>query len=176
MTALTRAPQNTNLLQATKFLMTFSRIPTTTYFCQTVNLPGISVGQAQISFPSITAYSPGNQISYNNFNISFTIDEELLSWREIHKWMLSFASPKGTEERNRLTAQQNQNTLNSTNLKQYSDGTLTILNALNNPVSKIQFYNMFPSSLSDLNFDTKLSADDIITGDATFYFESYDFI
>jgi hypothetical protein len=35
---------------------------------------------------------------------------------------------------------------------------------------------MFPSSLSDLNFDTKLSADDIITGDATFYFESYDFI
>jgi hypothetical protein len=90
--------------------------------------------------------------------------------------MLSFASPKGTDERNRLTAQQNQNTLNSTNLKQYSDGTLTILNALNNPVSRIQFYNMFPSSLSDLNFDTKLSADDIITGDATFYFESYDFI
>jgi hypothetical protein len=176
MTALTRTPENTNLLQATKFLLTFDRIPNTTYFCQSANLPGVSVGQAQLTFPSLTAFAPGNQISYNNFNIVFTIDEALNSWKDLHNWFLSFASPNGTEERNRLTNQQNQYKTNSNAFKQYSDGILTILNALNNPVARIHFHNMFPVSLSDIQFDTKLSADDIITGDATFVFESFEFI
>jgi hypothetical protein len=176
MTALNRAPQNQNLLQATKFIMTFNRMPTISYFCQSVSLPGISVGQAQIPYPSITVFSPGNQISFNNFNVVFTIDEEMKSWKEIYNWILSFASPKGTDERNKLTTQQNQYNMGGDANKQYSDGTLTVLNALNNPVARIQFYNMFPVSLSDIQFDTKLSADDIVTGDATFVFERYEFI
>jgi hypothetical protein len=177
MSAFNRTPQNTNLLQATKFLMTFDRMPSTSYFCQSVTLPGISVGQAPIAMPGIVAFAPGNQIAYNNFNIVFTIDEAMASWREIHKWFLSFASPNGTDERNKLTTQQNQYKMTgSKSFEQYSDGTLTVLNALNNPVVRVQFYNMFPVSLSDINFDTKQSADDIITGDATFVFQSYEFI
>jgi hypothetical protein len=178
MTAINRAPTNNNLLQATKFLVSFNRMPTTTFFCQSVNLPGVSVGQAPLPFPGIQAYAPGNQLSYNNFNMVFTLDEEMKSWKEIYSWFLSFASPKGSEERNRQTSQQNQYSLAkaSSAMKAYSDGTLTVLNALNNPVQRIQFINMFPVSLSDIEFDTKSSADDIVTGDATFVFERFEFI
>lgn len=173
MTALTRTPPNTNLLQPTKYLLTFDRIPNVTYFCQAVNIPGVSVGQAPINFPSVAVYTPGNQIAYNNFNITFTVDELLLTWQEMYNWFRSFASPDGTEERNRLTAVQN--AYKTQPKPWYSDATLTILNNLNNPTARVQFTNMFPVSLSDLNFDTKLSADDIITSDVNFVYEQFTF-
>ena len=173
MTVLTRTPVNTNYLQPTKFLLVFDRIPNVQYFCQAVNIPGVSVGQAPINFPSVDVYSPGNKIAYNNFNITFTVDEALQTWQEMYNWFRSFASPDGTDERNRLTAIQN--SYKSQGLKQMSDATLTILNNLNNPIIRVQFTNMFPVSLSDLQFDTKMSADDIITADVNFVYEQFTF-
>ena len=173
MTVLNRTPQNTNYLQPTKYLLTFDRIPNTTYFCQAVNLPGVSVGQAVVNFPSVAVYAPGNQIAYNNFNITFTVDEEVQTWQEMYNWFRSFASPDGTDERSRLTAVQN--AYKDMPKPWYSDATLTILNNLNNPTVRVRFTNMFPVSLSDLQFDTKMSADDIITADVNFVYEQFTF-
>jgi hypothetical protein len=47
---------------------------------------------------------------------------------------------------------------------------------LNNPVIRVQFTNVFPVSLSDINFDTRMSADDIITADATFVYDTFKFV
>jgi hypothetical protein len=174
MTALNRTPLNTNYAQPTKYLLTFSRIPTVQYFCQAVNIPGVSVGQAPIAFPSVTVYSPGNQLAYNNLAIDFNIDENMVAYQEIYNWFLSFASPDGTDERNLQTTLQNQ--YSNPQKPWYSDATLTLLNALNNPVIRVQFTNVFPVSLSDIQFDTKQSADDIITADATFVYQEYKFL
>jgi hypothetical protein len=174
MTVLTRTPQNTNLLQPTKFLLTFSRLPNVQYFCQSVNLPGVSVGQSILNFPSVDVYTPGNKITYNNLNVSFTVDEELKTWKEMYNWFRSFASPDGTEERNRLSALQNQGKISQK--PWYSDATLTILSSLNNPILRVEFVNIFPVSLSDLQFDTKMSADDIITADAMFVYDQLKFV
>jgi hypothetical protein len=149
-------------------------MPTVQYFCQAVNIPGVSVGQAPITFPSVTVYAPGNQLAYNNLAIDFNIDENMAAYQEIYNWFLSFASPDGTDERNLQTALQNQ--YSNPQKPWYSDAVLTILNALNNPVVRVQFTNVFPVSLSDIQFDTKLSADDIITADATFVYQEYKFL
>ena len=176
MSVLSRTPENTNYLQPTKFLMSFNRIPNATWFCQSVNIPGVSVGQAPINFPSVTVYSPGNQITYNNFNMTFLVNEDVQSWIDLHDWFRSFASPDGTNERNLKSALQNQYNNMSSEKQQYSDATLTILNNLNNPIVRVEFTNMFPVSLSDIIFDTKQSADDIITADATFVYDQFKFI
>jgi hypothetical protein len=60
--------------------------------------------------------------------------------------------------------------------QQYSDATLTVLSALNNPILRVEFTNMFPVSLSDIYFDTKQSADDVISADATFVFDQFKFL
>ena len=176
MSVLSRTPENTNYLQPTKFLMSFNRIPNATWFCQSVNIPGVSVGQAPINFPSVMVYSPGNQITYNNFNMTFLVNEDVQSWIDLHDWFRSFASPDGTDERNLKTALQNQYNNMSSKKQQYSDATLTILSAMNNPILRVEFTNMFPVSLSDIIFDTKQSADDIITADATFVYDQFKFI
>jgi len=176
MSVLSRTPENSNYLQPTKFLMTFNRIPNATWFCQSVNIPGVSVGQAPINFPSLMVYSPGNQILYNNFTMTFLVNEDVQSWIDLHDWFRSFASPDGTDERNLKTALQNQYNNMSSDKQQYSDATLTILSALNNPIVRVEFTNMFPVSLSDIIFDTKQSADDMITADATFVYDQFKFI
>jgi len=165
MTVLNRNPQNTNLLQPTKFLLTFGRIPDTQYFCQEVNLPGVTLGEVNRATPFLDMFSPGTKLIYDPLEITFTVDEELLSWKNLYDWFISIADPDGFEKRTYVRELQR--------TEHFSDATLTILSALNNPVLRIQFSNVFPLTLNDINFDSKLSADTIITTKATFRYQSY---
>ena len=168
MTVLNRAPQNTNPLQASKFILTFSRIKTTQYFCQEVNLPSVTLGEVIRATPFLDMYSPGTKLSYDPLEISFMVDENMESWKNIYDWFLSMADPEGFEKRNYVRELQR--------TEHFSDATLTVLRALNNPILRIEFSNVFPLTLSDINFDTKSSADDIITCKATFRYQSYKYL
>ena len=168
MSAITRSPENTNLLQPTKFLLTFERIRTTQYFCQSVNLPGVSLGEVNRATPFLDMYSPGTKLSYSPLDVEFLVDEELQSWKNIYDWFLSIADPDGFEKRDGSKELQT--------LKHFSDATLTILSGLNNPVLRIHYTNLFPVSINDIVFDTTRSADNIITARATFRYQSYKYL
>lgn len=163
MTAINRNPHNTNILQPTKFLLTFDRIGSIQYFCQSANLPGISLGEVTRNTPFLDIYSVGNKLSFNAFNVTFIVDENLITFSNLLSWLNLIASPQGTNR-------------NSNTVSNYSDGSLTLLTNLNNSNLRIQFYNMFPTSLSDIDFDTKSSADDIITATASFRYDYYDIL
>jgi len=171
MTALNRTPSNTNFLQPSKFILAFNRLPTVQYFCQEANLPGVSVGGSEFNTPFADVPIAGNKISYGDFNVSFLVDEEIQSWSELYKWMLAIAAPTNLQDRARYNQEQNQNTIKAS---YYSDSTLTIMSALNNPLVRINFHRMYPVSLSDIRFDTQQSADTIITATATFRYEYFD--
>jgi hypothetical protein len=174
MTAINRTPQNTNLLQPTKFILTFDRLPTVQFFCQAANIPGVNLGQAPLNTPMLDVYAPGNKMIYNPFNINFLVNEDMSNWQEIHAWFCSIASPESFTERKRLSDKQNINKTGT--LSNYSDATLTVMSALNNPILRVQFINCFPITLSDVVFDSKQSADDIITADAVFVFDYFNFL
>lgn len=168
MTAINRSPENTNLLQPTKFLLTFNRIRDTQYFCQSVNLPGVSLGEVSRATPFLDMYSPGTKLTYSPLDVEFLVDEELQSWKNIYDWFLTMADPDGFEKRDGSKELQ-------TN-KHFSDATLTILSGLNNPILRIQYTNVFPLSISDIQFNTTQSADNIITARATFRYQSYNYL
>jgi hypothetical protein len=168
MTALTRSPENTNLLQPTKYILTFDRIRTTQYFCQSVNLPGISLGEVNRATPFLDMYSPGTKLSYDPLNVEFLLDEKLQGWKNLYDWFLTMADPDGFEKRDGSRELQTQ--------KHFSDATLTILSGLNNPLIRIQYRNLFPLSISDIKFDSTMSADTILTATATFRYQSYTYL
>jgi hypothetical protein len=80
-------------------------------------------------------------------------------------WFYSIADPSGFEKRDHERELQ-------TN-KHLSDATLTILTNLNNPGKRIKFANMFPTDISDLQFDVQASADTIITATVGFRYDYY---
>ena len=168
MTALNRNPQNTNLLQPTKFLLSFDRISTVQYFCQTVNIPSITLGEVPRATPFLDLYSPGTKLTYDPLDIEFIIDEDLETWKNLYHWFISIADPDGFEKRDGTKERQR--------FKHLSDATLTVLSALNNPILRIQFRNCFPLTMGQIDFDTKLNADSIVTVRATFRYESYNYL
>ena len=168
MTALNRSPENTNFLQPTKYLLTFDRIRTTQYFCQTVNLPGVSLGEVNRATPFLDMYSPGTKLTYEPLQIEFILDEKLQGWKNLYDWFLTMADPDGFEKRDGSKELQ-------TN-KHLSDATLSILSGLNNPLIRIQYTNLFPLSISDIRFDSTQSADTIMTATATFRYQSYKYL
>jgi hypothetical protein len=174
MTAISRTPDNTNLLQPTKFLLTFDRIPGVVYFCQEANIPGLSLTPINVPSPAIDYHVAANKVNYSMFNVKFMVDEKVESWKNIYDWLMSIASPHGTDVRNTLTEKQNQ--FKAGSFPNYSDAVLTVLSNLNNPVMRVHLVGLFPTSLSDIQFDTTLSADHIITADASFSVKYFDFL
>jgi len=164
MTALNNNPQNVNLLQPTKFLLSFDRIKGVQYFCQTANLPSVSLGEVVRNTPVLDIYSAGNKLTYEPLTVTFIIDEALLSWKNIHDWFREIANPENLQTR-------------KVKYNDYmSSATLTLLSALNNPTSGIQFFGLFPTSLTGVTFDTKSSAETIMTATATFRYEYYNIL
>jgi hypothetical protein len=168
MTALNRNPQNTNLLQPTKYLLNFKRIETVQYFCQSVNVPSIKLGEVTRVTPFLDMYSPGTKLDYSLLDIEFVVDEELETWKNLYNWFTTIADPDGYEKRRYREELQRS--------EHFSDATLTVLSNLNNPVLRINFRNLFPVSMGDINFDTRLSADNLITVSASFRYESYTYL
>ena len=98
MTVLNRNPINPDLLQSTKFRVTFSRLPGVTYFCNSANLPGISLTEIPMPTPFVELYLPGEKAIYDTFNITFLVDEDLRAWTELHDWIRGATFPPEFEE------------------------------------------------------------------------------
>jgi hypothetical protein len=178
MTALTRNPSNTDLLQSTKFRINFGRLPGMTYFCQQANLPGISLTEIPKPTPFVELYVPGEKLIYDTLNITFLVDEDLLGWKQIHDWMRGITFPTDFQEYFNLQTQ----TAQALNFRaptpvqgQYTEAIMTIFTNKNNPNLRVKFYDIFPTSLSTIIFNTSETAENIIAADASFRFTYYEF-
>ncbi len=167
-------PNDTNFLQSTKFTLAFDRIPTVMYFCQEVNIPGISTFAAEQESPFVKIYRPGDKLEFETLRINFLLDEDLKAWLEIFKWMQALAFPENFEQYRNL------NNLSRTSLfskkPQYSDGTLNILSALNNLKVRINFVDLFPVSLSSIDFRSTDENTTTLSATAEFRYTYYNFV
>lgn len=177
MTVLNRNPQNTDLLQSTKFRVTFSRLPGATFFCTSANLPGISLTEIPMPTPFVDLYVPGEKAVYDTFNITFLVDEDLKAWSEVHDWIRGTTFPTNFEEYVNLARTNQGANIRTPNQRPpaYSDATLTIYTNKNNPNFRVKFVDLFPTNIGSLIFSSGDSAENIITTDATFRFSYYNY-
>jgi hypothetical protein len=175
MSALTRNPINKDLLQSTKFRLTFQRLPEVTYFCQTAMLPGVSLTEVPRNTPFVDLYSPGEKIQYDPMTISFLVDEDIQSWLHIHDWIRACTFPTNFNEYRNLQKLNMGATGRNVQkaMPQFSDATLSIYTNKNNPNIRVKLYDMFPVTLDGLQFSSMDSAENIITATATFRFSYF---
>jgi hypothetical protein len=171
MTAITRNPTNPNFLHPNKFQLNFARAPNIQYFCQAVNLPGISLSEVPRNTPFVDIYSPGEKTVYDVLNVTFLVDEELRTWFEIHDWIRALTFPTKFEEYQRLGQL---SPVTTQNFPQFSDAYMTILSSSNIPYYRIKFIDCFPTTLSSIIFSSADTPESTITADATFRFSYFD--
>lgn len=173
-TVIGNTSPNPNFLQPNKFQLNFSRMPNLQYFCQSVSVPGVSMGEAIQPTPFVDLYAPGDKIIYDLLNITFYVDEEINTWKEVHDWIRAMTFPENFEEYRNLNNLNNYSRTNPTPKPQYSDAIITLLTSSNNPKIRFKFHELFPVSVSTFIMSATDTPDNIITADATFRYSYFD--
>ena len=168
MSKINNQPTNTSFLQPTKYQLSFTRMPNLTYFCQTFNLPGLSMTEIIRNTPFVDLYVPGDKAQYEPLDASFIVDEDLRTWLEMHNWITGLTFPKNFEQYRRLLKEN----------KDYggtvSDAIMTIISNKNTPNIRITFRDCFPTSVSSIAFDYTSDASMTLTASATFRYNYFD--
>jgi hypothetical protein len=160
-----RQPENINFMSPLGFRFVVQDLPNTTWFLTSINLPGITFGAAASGqAPTIDSIIAGDTLVFDPLNITFVVDEDLQNWKEIYAWMIGLGFPHTTDEYKDFKKDR-------TSI--YSDGSLTILNSNMNPNYIITFTDLFPTSLSELVFDSELTDVDPIKATVSFQYLTY---
>lgn len=176
MGAIERNPSNRDILQSTKFKLNFMRLPGLTFFCQTVNLPGISLTEVLRPTPFVDLYVPGEKAIYDTLNVTMLVDEDLRGWEAIHDWLRAMTFPKEFEEYAKMKDKFRDTAARGFVGKlppQYSDASITVYTNKNNPNIRVQYKDVFPTTLGGIQFSALDSAENIITADVTFRYSYY---
>jgi len=177
-------PENTNYVSPVGFRFSIRKMPNVNWFVQAANIPGLTIGEALHTMPPIDRYLPGDTLVYDMFNLTFKVDEDFTNWMELQSWLLGLGAPEGSEQFRKYVGDtkvdvdrptvRRPDITNTKFVDAYmSDATLLILNSNMNPNFEITFQDMFPVSLSELNFDTTLTDVEYLTATATFRYFAY---
>lgn len=166
-------PDNITPLSPNGFMFSISKLPSVSYFCQQVDLPGITLGVPEQNTPLSTVPIPGEMLTYDQLQIQFLIDSEMRNYKAIHDWMIGLGFP---QDNNQYTNLQSQDNMQRSELaKNYSDGALAILSGSNTVSQAIQFIDLFPISLGSITFQSTNQDVQYLVGNASFRYTYYKF-
>ena len=185
---LSRQPTKLDYVSPTQFRFGINQLPKVEFFTVGANLPGITAGVAIVPTPFKDIPTMGDKLEYENLSISFMVDEYLENYVSLHNWMTGIGFPK---ERTQFSTFRDvtSNTpagggtpsvdlIGSATADRalYSDAFLMLLSIKNNPIVEVRFQNIFPVSLSALDFTQTATDVEYITATAEFAYQIYEII
>ena len=165
--------QNRNFLSPVGFKFTLAKYPKVSFFCNSSRIPELNLGTAIQPSYLKDLDVPGEKITYGDLTVRFLVDENLENYMSIHNWITGLGFPE--------TPQQFKNqTTNSDGIRdlkeQYSDGSLSILNSNYRTTANVKFKDLFPVSLTSLDFDSTVTDIQYFTAEATFKYTVYNIV
>jgi len=168
-------PTNINPLSPNGFRFSIQKTPALTYFCQEVNLPGISLGAPEMNTPFSVQPLPGEILSYDTLNVRFLVDEDMANYLQLHNWIIALGFPESYDQYIDYMSNDTRQLLNDL-AKNYSDATLEILGSNNVAVQTVQFQDVFPISITSMIFQSTNADVQYLVGDVTLRYARYKFI
>jgi len=190
--SLTRQPTKLDYASPTQFKFSIIKLPKVEYFCTSVNIPGVNLGETTQATPLKKIPVPGDTLTYEPLQMTFLVDENLENFQEIHGWLVGLGFPRDNREFRNLLSSGNDRfpTRNSTNVSTeagktkyaaadagptLSDATLTVLSSKNNAQVEIRFRDMYPTGLTGLQYNQQAADVDYLTATVSFSYLIYDF-
>lgn len=187
-----RQPTKLDYASPTQFKFGIIKLPKVEYFCTAANIPGITLGNTNQPTPLKDIPIPGDKLDYDTLNISFLVDENLENYREIHGWLTGLGFPKDYSQFRDLQGAGSdrypttRNVGLSKELGQvkkavqddgglYSDATLFVLTSKNTNNIEVRFRDIYPVSLSGLDYNQQANDVDYLTASVTFSYKIYEF-
>jgi hypothetical protein len=161
---------NRNFLSPLAFKFNLSRTPKVDFFSKSANVPGITLGVAIQPTYLKDIPVPGDKLVFDDFRLTFNIDENLENYNTIQNWMRGLGYPESIYE---YTEWRLSDPVNPTQDPNVSDGTLLIYNSNFQPSTLVKFQGMFPTSLSDIDFDATQTDVQYAVATVTFKYALY---
>jgi hypothetical protein len=150
--------ENRNFLAPNGFKLSLIKFPKVSFFCQSANIPGISIPDIVIANPFRDYSIAGTETEYEDFSVKFLIDEDMTNYATIHQWLRKTGLAENFDT--------NKNPIEGA-------GILEILNSNWRPVITIEFEDLFPISLTALEFDATDQNVEYMVAQATFKYKIY---
>ena len=167
-------PDNITPLSPNGFMFNITRLPDLAFFCQSVNIPGITLGAPEFGNPFNMQPIPGESLTYDQLTVQFLVDSDMVNYKSIYNWIIALGFPQSYEQ---YISFNEYDTVNYSELaKNYSDATLQILNGNNQTTQMIQFVDLFPITIDSLMFASTNTDVQYLVGNATFRYGYYKFL
>ena len=183
---IARQPDQLDYASPTQFRFGVHQLPKVEFFTVSANLPGISASISIQSTPFKDIPTMGDKLTYENLSISFIVDEYLENYISLHDWMVGIGFPQKREQyrtyrdvTSNTPAEGGTPTIDrigraTADRALYSDAFLQILSNKNNPIVEVIFENLFPVSLSALDFSQSATDVEYIVATAEFAYQIYE--
>jgi len=164
---------NRNFLSPIGFKFSLAKKPKVDFFCNSASIPEIVLGTALQPSYLKDIDVPGDKLQYGDFSLRFLVDEELENYMAIHNWLTGLGYPETPQEYKNLTT--DDDNMRDPN-EAYSDGSLHILNSNYRDVAIVKFSQLFPTSLTSLEFEATDTDINYFTAEVTFKYTVYDMV
>ena len=166
--------ENRNFLSPVGFKFSLKRASGVAFFCNQANIPSMDLGIAEQPTYLRDIPTPGDKIQFGDLNLRFLVDEDLVNYMELQRWIRGLGYPESMEEFRKLEGE----AVLPGNFGQagdniYSDGTLQILSSNLVPSFQVVFNDMFPYNLSTVMFDATDTDIEYFTADVSFKYTIY---
>ena len=186
-----REPTTFDYSQSNQFKVYIPIFPKTEWFVIGCNVPGVTMGQGVVPTPLVDYPIVGEKLTYDQFSMTFIVDEKLQNFMEIHNWLVNMAPPQNQNQFISRTSDyvlptgqntkfypadndDSQTSTGSTSDRQlYCDITLFILSSKNNPVATIVMRDAFPTSISSLDYSQQDTDTNYVQCNVSFAYPFY---
>jgi hypothetical protein len=165
--------QNRNYLSPVGFKFTLAKEPKVSFFCTNSKIPEISLQTETQNNYLKDIDVPGDKLTYADLYLKFLVDEDLVNYMAIHNWLTGLGFPESTQDYRDLLTNQDDLTQPLDPKRAFSDGSLYILDSNYNTNAIVKFKDLFPVSLTSLNFDSTQTDIQYFTAEATFKYTVY---
>ena len=165
---------NRNFLSPVGFKFSLKRAPAVAFFCNQANIPSMDLGIAEQPSYLRNIPVPGDKIQFGDLTLRFLVDEDLVNYMELQRWIRGLGYPENMDEFRKLESE----SVLPANFGQagddiYSDGTLQILSSNLVPSFQVVFSDLFPYTLSTVTFDATDADIEYFTADVSFKYTIY---
>jgi len=174
--------ENRNFLSPIGFRFVISRLRGVDFFCQSANIPAVSMSYVDQGTLFNKVPQPGDELTYENLNIRFLVDENMKNWYQVHDWIREITTPYSSKEfkynRGEISSQNTPPPRGETgewSNQWRCDCSLFILSSNYRPVAEFVFRDAFPLSLSTLTFDSSVSDIQYFNAECVFKYNYYDY-
>jgi hypothetical protein len=163
---------NTNYLSVNSFQFDVARLPTVSFFVQSLTLPGVSFAPATVNNPFSPIRFSGDQPQFEPLRVTFFIDEAMQSYTELFKWWQGLGFPNSYSQYAALKNSGGPAAKEGL----YTDLTVALLDSSDKPVKTIQYTNAFPISIGAIDFTFQNPDSNYATTTVLFNYDTFDFV